>query len=86
MSGNSDSAPPSSCKTILANTIAKTLLNEVSEGLEKLKSSSKSAPHLLGLLANDDPAAKVYADWTGKTCKEKYAPHLLNMDIVMIRY
>jgi hypothetical protein len=29
-------------------------------------------PHLLGILANTDPAAKVYAEWTGKTCEEKY--------------
>ena len=57
-----------SCKTILAGTIAKGLLGEVKEGLEKLG----SIPHLLGILANDDPAAKTYADWTGKTCRDKY--------------
>jgi len=27
-------------------------------------------PKLLGLLANDDPAAKSYADWTGKACED----------------
>ena len=48
-----------SCKTILAGTIAKGLLGEVNEGLEKLASK----PH---------PAARTYADWTGKTCKDKY--------------
>ena len=57
-----------SCRSILAGTIAKGLLNEVREGLDKLGSK----PHLLGILANDDPAAKTYADWTGKTCKDKY--------------
>jgi methylenetetrahydrofolate dehydrogenase (NAD+) len=57
------------CKTILASTIAKGLLHEVNDGLRTLGSK----PHLLGILANDDPAAKVYADWTGKTCKDKYA-------------
>jgi methylenetetrahydrofolate dehydrogenase (NAD+) len=55
------------CKTILAGTIAKTLLTEVKTGLEKLGTK----PHLCGILDNDDPAALVYADWTGKTCKEK---------------
>ena len=56
------------CKTILAGTIAKGILNEVKEGLSKLGAK----PHLCGILANDDPAAQVYADWTGRTCKEKY--------------
>jgi methylenetetrahydrofolate dehydrogenase (NAD+) len=54
------------CKTILANTIAKSLQAEVQTNLSKLGTT----PHLLGILANDDPAAKVYADWTGKTCKD----------------
>lgn len=56
------------CKTILAGTIAKGLLAEVKDGLEKLNTKP---PHLLGILANDDPSAKVYADWTGKSCREK---------------
>lgn len=54
------------CKTILAGTIAKGLQAEVNEGLAKLAKT----PHLLGILANDDPAAQVYADWTGKTARE----------------
>jgi methylenetetrahydrofolate dehydrogenase (NAD+) len=54
------------CKTILAGTIAKNILAEVTAGVAKLG----KAPHLLGILANDDPAAQVYADWTGKTAKE----------------
>jgi methylenetetrahydrofolate dehydrogenase (NAD+) len=58
---------PTSCKTILAGTIAKGLLSEVQAGLSKLDRQ----PHLLGILGNDDPAAKVYANWTQKTCKEK---------------
>lgn len=59
--------PPSSCKVILAATIARNLLAEVSEGLKKLE----KPPHLLGVLANADPAAKTYADWTKRTCEEK---------------
>lgn len=56
-----------SCKVVLAGTVAKTLLTEVAEGLSKLS----KAPWLVGFLANSDPAARMYADWTERTCKEK---------------
>jgi methylenetetrahydrofolate dehydrogenase (NAD+) len=56
-----------SCKVVLAGNIAKGLLAEVSEGLKRLD----RPPHLLGILANADPAARLYAQWTEKTCKEK---------------
>ncbi|KAJ9657005.1 Methylenetetrahydrofolate dehydrogenase [NAD(+)] [Neophaeococcomyces mojaviensis] len=58
---------PSSCKVILAGTIAKSLLAEVKAGLAALNGRQ---PHLLGVLANNDAAAKVYADWTQRTCEE----------------
>lgn len=58
---------PASCKVILAGTIAKGLVAEIQDGLSKLPHK----PHLLGVLANNDPAAKVYADWTQKTCQDK---------------
>ena len=58
---------PASCKVVLAGSIAKGLLAEVSDGLKRLD----RPPHLLGVLANADPAARLYADWTEKTCKEK---------------
>lgn len=64
------SAPPSNptnCKVILANNIAKKLQAEVQDGLAKLD----RPPHLVGYLANKDPAAKMYADWTGKTAMDK---------------
>lgn len=64
------SAPPSTvptCKVILANTIAKGLLGEVAQGLAELDFK----PKLVGFLANGDPAAQVYADYSAKTCKEK---------------
>jgi methylenetetrahydrofolate dehydrogenase (NAD+) len=60
-------APQTNCKVILATNIAKTLLTEIKSGLESLGRQ----PHLLGILANSDPAAKLYADWTQKTCIEK---------------
>jgi hypothetical protein len=58
---------PTACKTILAAKIATSLLAEVRESLSKLKET----PHLVGILANNDPAAKLYAEWTRKTCEAK---------------
>jgi len=55
------------CKVVLAGSIAKGLLDEVKAGLAALSRQ----PHLLGVLANTDAAAKVYADWTRKTCEDK---------------
>jgi len=60
-------ASPASCKVVLAQTVAKSLLTEVHANLKKLGRS----PLLVGFLANTDPAARMYADWTAKTCKEK---------------
>jgi methylenetetrahydrofolate dehydrogenase (NAD+) len=55
------------CKVVLANNIAKNLLAEVHEGLKKIP----HRPLLVGFLSSADPAARVYAEWTGKTCNEK---------------
>jgi methylenetetrahydrofolate dehydrogenase (NAD+) len=60
-------AIPPTCKVILAATIAKGLLAEVREGLTGLNKK----PALVGFLANEDPAAQMYADWSAKTCIEK---------------
>jgi methylenetetrahydrofolate dehydrogenase (NAD+) len=54
------------CKVILANNIAKGLLDEVRDGLSKIQRK----PLLVGFLSSADPAARVYAEWTGKTCVE----------------
>lgn len=43
------------------------ICTEVAEDLSRLGRS----PLLVGLLANDDPAARMYANWTDKTCSEK---------------
>lgn len=69
MSPTSSDAPPTACKTILAATIASSLLSEVRDSLSKL--NLKEPPHLVGILANDDPAARLYAEWTRKTCEAK---------------
>lgn len=55
------------CKVVLANNIAKGLLGEIQEGLKALEHK----PLLVGFLSSSDPAARVYAEWTGKTCSEK---------------
>ncbi|EEA18642.1 Methylenetetrahydrofolate dehydrogenase [NAD(+)] [Talaromyces marneffei ATCC 18224] len=54
------------CKVVLAKNIANGLLQEVHDGLKTLGRK----PHLVGFLANSDPAARMYADWTEKTCHE----------------
>lgn len=59
--------PATGCKVVLAGTIAKGLLAEVATSLAKLNDQ----PRLVGLLANDDPAAQMYADWSAQTCIEK---------------
>jgi len=56
-----------SCKVVLAAVVAKDLLVEVSYGLSKLG----KPPLLVGFLANKDPAARKYAEWTDRTCQEK---------------
>ncbi len=62
-----DPAVPATCKVILAGTIVKGLLSEVAASLSKLDFK----PKLVGFLANEDPAAQMYADWSAKTCREK---------------
>ncbi|OBA23174.1 methylenetetrahydrofolate dehydrogenase [Metschnikowia bicuspidata var. bicuspidata NRRL YB-4993] len=52
-------------RTILASTIAKQYTEEVTSKVKALGFK----PKLVGFLANDDPAAQMYASWTGKTCE-----------------
>ena len=59
----SDSKPAG--RTVLALTIAKPYIDEIEHGVRELTFT----PTVVGLLANDDPAAKMYATWTGKTCE-----------------
>ncbi|KAJ5218145.1 NAD(P)-binding protein [Penicillium cinerascens] len=70
---------PASCKVMLAKNVANGLLSEVQEGVKTLD----KAPHLVGFLANNDPAALMYAQWTQKTCEEngfKYTLHEVSRD------
>ncbi|PNP53952.1 hypothetical protein THARTR1_05639 [Trichoderma harzianum] len=67
----SSQAAPKTCKVITAETIAKKLLLEVKETLAKIQETGSSAPTLVAFLANEDPAAIKYAEWSKKTCEEK---------------
>ncbi|CAZ80917.1 unnamed protein product [Tuber melanosporum] len=58
-----DPAPPT-CKVVYASAVAEGILGEVKDSIERLG----RAPLLVGFLANVDPAARMYASWTGKTC------------------
>ena len=62
-----DAPASSSCKVVPASVIAKSLLAEVTAGIGCLE----RRPQLHGFLANKDPAARMYAEWTARTCKEK---------------
>jgi methylenetetrahydrofolate dehydrogenase (NAD+) len=64
---SSGSVLTASCKTISAKRIADSLLAECADGLKELGRK----PLLVGFLANNDDGAKVYADWTGKTARQK---------------
>lgn len=61
-----DDAEQLPCKVVLASTSAKSLLNEVQIGVAQAKTQLR----LVGFLANDDPAARMYAGWTAKTCTD----------------
>lgn len=56
------------CQTVSANVVARKILEEVSEAARSLERK----PLLVGFLASEDPAARTYAEWTSKTCVEKY--------------
>ncbi|KAK7204634.1 tetrahydrofolate dehydrogenase/cyclohydrolase [Myxozyma melibiosi] len=67
MVGRSDSVTEAPAgKTVLASSVAKIYTGEIKKGIEALGRK----PKLVGFLANTDPAARMYADWTGKTCQE----------------
>ncbi|KOS19375.1 Methylenetetrahydrofolate dehydrogenase [Escovopsis weberi] len=61
---------PKTCKVITAETIAKSLLTEVKDTLAKIQEAGSGQPKLVAFLANDDPAAVKYAEWSKKTCED----------------
>ncbi|KAI8929867.1 hypothetical protein BC831DRAFT_442413 [Entophlyctis helioformis] len=54
------------CKVVQASEVATSFINELTKNIELLPVK----PLLVGFLANDDPAARKYAEWTAKTCQE----------------
>lgn len=58
----------------MADNIAKKLLAEVTETLKTIQQDAPRRPTLVAFLANNDDAAKQYAEWSKKTCEEKYVP------------
>jgi methylenetetrahydrofolate dehydrogenase (NAD+) len=63
----SETKDQSACRVVKAPEIVENLLHEVSQDLARLGRS----PLLVGFLANNDPAARKYANWTRKTCEDK---------------
>ncbi|RPA74220.1 methylenetetrahydrofolate dehydrogenase [NAD+] [Ascobolus immersus RN42] len=57
---------PHQCQLVRANKIAAALMEEIKKGLAE----AERKPLLVGFLANDDPAARMYAKWTAKTCEK----------------
>jgi len=52
-----------------ATSIAKPFREDIKSQIAELKKAGIEAPLLVGLLANNDPSAKQYAEWTGKACR-----------------
>lgn len=52
-----------------AAVVAKPFRQEIQDKVKAWKAEGVEAPLLVGLLANNDPAAKKYAEWTGKACR-----------------
>jgi len=62
-------ADPAKGVKINAGIIAKSFRDEVKEKVGAMKLEGIEPPLLVGLLANKDPAARKYAEWTGKACR-----------------
>ncbi|EPX75368.1 methylenetetrahydrofolate reductase [Schizosaccharomyces octosporus yFS286] len=66
MSQQSGSEPVNSCKVVYASRVAESFVEQLKELVKRFE----PVPTLVGFLANTDPAARMYAEWTEKTCKE----------------
>ncbi|KAF7730942.1 NAD-dependent 5,10-methylenetetrahydrafolate dehydrogenase [Apophysomyces ossiformis] len=54
------------CKTVLASKVSASFRNQIKADIKE----RNIRPKLVGFLANEDPAAMKYAEWTSKTCAE----------------
>lgn len=52
-----------------SSIVAKSYREEIKLKVEALKKKGVEPPLLVGILANKDPAARKYAEWTGKACR-----------------
>ncbi|CAO3667093.1 hypothetical protein G6F70_005347 [Rhizopus microsporus] len=55
-----------SCKTVLASKVSASFRDQIKKDIKE----RDIHPKLVGFLANEDPAAMKYAEWTAKTCAE----------------
>lgn len=62
-------ADPAKGVKVNAGVIAKSFRDEIKEKVGAMKQNGIEPPLLVGLLANKDPAARKYAEWTGKACR-----------------
>ncbi|KAK0718916.1 hypothetical protein B0T21DRAFT_295311 [Apiosordaria backusii] len=77
--GAAPTEPPKTCKVILADTIAKKMLSEVQTTLSAIQLPRR--PTLSAFLANSDPHAYQYAEWSKKTCEEQgFSFNLIKVD------
>jgi len=62
-------ADPTKGVKVNAGVIAKSFRDEIKATVATMKKDGIEPPLLVGLLANKDPAARKYAEWTGKACR-----------------
>lgn len=62
-------ADPAKGTKMDASIVAKSFRNEIKAKVVDMKQAGIEPPLLVGLLANKDPAARKYAEWTGKACR-----------------
>jgi|Transcript_5272 methylenetetrahydrofolate dehydrogenase (NAD+) len=62
-------ADPDKGVKVNAGVVAKAFRDEIRQKVERMKQDGLEPPLLVGLLANRDPAARKYAEWTGKACR-----------------
>lgn len=56
--------------TVLASKISKVYVEEITSKINAIKDIRPDGPLLVGFLANNDPAAEMYATWTKKTSED----------------
>lgn len=60
---------PSKGVKMNASVVAQSFRDTIKQKVEAMKNDGIEPPLLVGLLANKDPAARKYAEWTGKACR-----------------